>query len=106
VAGGTKGGVGEWLQVALKTPAAVGTLQLLATCPGADWKAGPRIKRIRLRFEDGPTQEETLADVQASQSITVKRKGPARLVRVELLELYRGSKWRDACVSELSLQGR
>jgi hypothetical protein len=106
VAGGKKGGVGEWLQVELKPPAALGTLQLLATCPGPDWKAGPRVKRIRLRFEDGPTQEETLSDVQASQSITVKRKNPARLVRVELLELYRGSKRQDACVTELSLQGR
>lgn len=45
VAGGRKGGVGEWLQLDLASPAALGALVLVATCPGADWRAGPRLKR-------------------------------------------------------------
>jgi hypothetical protein len=106
VPGGKKGGVGEWLQVELKARAELGAVQLLATCPGPDWKASPRLKRVRLRFEDGPVQEETLADVQSAQSIVVKRKAPARLVRIELLELYRGTKLQDACLGEVVLKGR
>jgi hypothetical protein len=106
VAGGKGGGVGEWLQVDLATPSVLGSVQLIATCPGADWKASPRVKKLRLRFEDGPAQEETLADVQSSQSIIVKRKAPARWLRVELVELYRGSKKQEACLTEVTPQAR
>jgi hypothetical protein len=106
VPGGKKGGVGEWLQLDFTTAAAVGSLKLVASCPGADWKASPRVKRVRLRFEDGPAQEETLADVQSSQSILLKRKEPARWIRVELLELYKGSRKQDACITEATPQGR
>jgi hypothetical protein len=106
VPGGKKGGVGEWLQVDLAAPAAIGAVQLLGTCPGADWKAAPRLKKVRLRFEDGPAQEETLADSQAVQSIAVKRKGPARWVRIEILELHAGSRRPDACLTEVTLLGR
>ncbi len=106
VAGGKGGGVGEWLQVDLAAPSVLGSVQLIATCPGADWRASPRVKKLRLRFEDGPAQEETLADVQSSQSIIVKRKTPARWLRVELVELYRGAKKQDACLTEVTPQAR
>lgn len=106
VAGGKKGGIGEWLQVELAAPAALGSVVLVGTCPGADWRAGPRLKRIRLRFEDGPPQEETLADVQAAQSIIVARKAPTKWLRIELLELYRGTRRQDACVTEVTPQAR
>jgi hypothetical protein len=106
VPGGKRGGVGEWLQVDLVAPAVLGSVQLLGTCPGADWKAGPRLKKVRLRFEDGPTLEAALGDVPAPQSIVVKRKAPARWVRIELLELYAGTKRQEACLSEVSPQGR
>ena len=76
------------------------------TCPGADWKAGPRLKRVRLRFQDGPAQDEALPDASGPQSIQVKRKDPVRWVRVELLDLYRGSKKQDACVTEVVPQAR
>lgn len=106
MAGGKKGGVGEWLRVDLAAPSTLGSVVLVATCPGADWKAGPRLKRIRLRFEDGPPQEETLADVQSAQSIIVARRAPARWLRIELLELYRGTRRQDACVTEVTPQVR
>lgn len=106
VAGGKKGGVGEWLQIDFTSPIELGLLQLLATCPGADWKASPRIKKLKLRFEDGPAQDESLADVQSTQSILVKRKAPARWVRIELVELYKGSKLQDACLTEVTPQAR
>jgi hypothetical protein len=106
VPGGKKGGVGEWLQVDLAAPAVLGSVQLVGICPGADWKAAPRLKKVRLRFEDGPAQEEALADVATAQSIAVKRKTPARWVRIELLELYPGSKRQDACLAGVTLLGR
>ena len=106
VAGGKRNGVGEWLQLDLATPTALGSLLLVGTCPGADWKAGPRPKRIRLRFEDGPAQEETLADLQAPQTVAVTRRTPARWVRIELLELYRGARRQEACITEVTPRGR
>ncbi len=104
--GGKKGGVGEWLQLDFAAPTVVGSLQLVATCPGGDWKASPRVKKVKIRFADGPAQEETLADVQSSQSIILKREEPVRWVRVELVELYKGSKWVDACLTEVVPQAR
>lgn len=106
VAGGKKGGVGEWLQLDFATPAQVGSLQLVTACPGSDWKASPRIKKVKLRFETGPAQDETLADVQSAQSITLKRKEPARWIRIELVELYKGSRKQDACLTEVTPQAR
>jgi hypothetical protein len=106
VAGGKKGGVGEWLRLDLAAPTALAALQVLGSCPGADWKAGPRLKRLRLRFEDGPAQDARLADLQGPQSIAVTRKAPASWVRVEVLELYRGGKRQDACVTEVVPQAR
>jgi hypothetical protein len=106
VAGGKKGGVGEWLQLELAAPTALSALQVVGSCPGADWKAGPRLKKVRLRYEDGPPQEAALADLQGPQSIAVARKAPARWVRIELLELHRGGKRPDACVTEVAPQAR
>jgi hypothetical protein len=106
IPGGKKGGVGEWLQLDFAAPTVLGSLKLIATCPGGDWKASPRVKKVKIRFADGPAQEETLADVQSSQSIIVKRKEPARWVRVELVELYKGSKWVDACLTDVVAQAR
>jgi hypothetical protein len=106
IPGGKKGGVGEWLQLDFAAPTVVGSLQLIATCPGNDWRASPRVKKVKIRFPDGPAQEETLADVQASQSIILKRKEPVRWIRVELAELYKGSKWVDACLTEVVPQAR
>ena len=63
-------------------------------------------RRSSSRFEDGPAQEESLADVQAPQSIILKRKEPARWIRIELLELYKGSRKQDACITEATPQGR
>ncbi len=105
-AGGKKGGVGEWLQLDLAAPASIGSLQLLGTCPGPDWKAGPRLKKVRLRFEDGPAQEETLADQASAHAIVVKRKGPARWIRIELLELHAGTRRQGPCITEATPQGR
>ena len=104
--GGRKGGVGEWLQLDFAAPTVVGSLQLVATCPGGDWKTSPRVKKLKVRFADGPAQEETLPDVQSSQSIILKRKEPVRWVRVELVELYKGSRWVDACLTEVVPQAR
>jgi hypothetical protein len=106
IPGGKKGGVGEWLQLDFAAPTVVGSLQLTATCPGGDWKASPRVKKVKIRFADGPAQDETLADVQSSQSIILKRKEPVRWLRVELVELYKGSKWVDACLTEVVPQAR
>jgi hypothetical protein len=105
-AGGKNGGVGEWLQLDFAAPATIGSLLLVGTCPGPDWKASPRLKKVRLRFVDGPAQEETLADVATAQSIRVKRKGPARWVRIELLEVFGGTARRNACITEATLQAR
>jgi hypothetical protein len=106
IPGGKRGGIGEWLQLDFAAPTVVGSLQLIATCPGTDWKASPRVKKVKIRFADGPAQDETLADVQASQSIILKRKDPVRWIRVELVELYKGSKWVDACLTEVVPQAR
>ncbi len=106
VAGGKKGGVGEWLQLDFASPAALGALTLLGTCPGNDWKASPRLKRVRLRFENGPAQEELLADGPAVQTVRVRRTAPTRWVRVEVLELYRGARHQDACITEVTAQRR
>jgi hypothetical protein len=106
MAGGKKGGVGEWLQLDLAAPSAIGSLQLVTACPGADWKASPRVKKVRIRYPDGPAQEESLADVTSPQSLTLKRKEPAGWIRLELVELYKGSKWQDACIAEAVPQAR
>jgi hypothetical protein len=106
VPGGKKGGVGEWLQLDLSAPAVLGSVQLLGTCPGADGKTAPRLKKVRLRFQDGPAQEEALADSQAPQSITVKRKTPVKWIRIELAELYAGTKRPDACLTDVTLRER
>jgi hypothetical protein len=36
----------------------------------------------------------------------LKRKDPVRWIRVELVELYKGSKWVDACLTEVVPQAR
>jgi hypothetical protein len=106
VPGGKKGGIGEWLQLDFTSAASIGSLKLVTSCPGADWKASPRVKKVKLSFDDGPAQEESLADVQALQSISLKRKEPARWIRIELVELYKGSRKQDACITEATPQGR
>lgn len=42
----------------------------------------------------------------SAQSIVVTRQAPAKWVRIELLELYRGTRRQDACVTEVTPEAR
>jgi hypothetical protein len=101
-----KGGVGEWLQVDFSRPVVLQSITLNGTCVGPTWKDASRLRRVRLRFSDGTPEEATLFDEQNSQRLAVRRSTPTQSIRVEVLEVYRGTKSAEACITALAAQPR
>jgi hypothetical protein len=101
-----KGGVGEWLQVDLSRPVVLQSITVNGACPGTIWKDASRLKRVRIRFSDGASEEATLFDEQSTQRLALKRTTPTQQVRVEVLEIYKGTRSQEACISELAVQPR
>ncbi|NMO21524.1 hypothetical protein HPC49_32465 [Pyxidicoccus fallax] len=105
---GAKGtGSGEWLAFSFDMPV---TVQQLTLIPGYNkspevWRNNARLKQVRLHFEEGPHQDVTLEDSPAPQHIRIARKSPFKGVKLEILSVYPGKRFADACVSEVDFSG-
>lgn len=110
VEGGAGPGAGQWWQVELKEAMALKAILLSPGCGATKqtWDARPRLRRIRLTYSDGATQDVMFGDagLHEVRKIDVARDERTLSLRVEILEVYPGTKTADACISEVSLVPR
>lgn len=103
--------VGEWLRVALEGKREIAEIGIVAGYDkvrrdrwGDRWKINTRLKRVRLSFEDGQQREVQLSDTRPMQYFRLSAR--SSWVKITVLEVYPGSRFSDACISEVAVKGR
>jgi hypothetical protein len=100
---GDKGdGVGQWLEVEFKEAQDISRLDLWNGYQRSDdhFEKNGRIKRLRVTL-DGASEELEVADDSGMQRLALGKPVKAKTVKLEVLEVYPGSKYKDLVVSEL-----
>lgn len=107
-------GKGEWIELSWPKPRQVPSLTIL---PGhaksrSLFFANNRVKRARFTFSDGFKFETDFKDVPALQHIIPSQfpegtyepwEGKVTSLRIEILDVYKGEKYDDTCISEIVL---
>ncbi len=112
--GSVGAGEGESLELRWSTPTPVTTIAVLPgyAKSGDTFRQNARIRRARVTFSDGYSTELEFADAPALQfAPAYSRKTPwedawdalVTSVKLEILEVYPGTRFKDACLSELLL---
>jgi serine/threonine protein kinase len=63
-----------------------------------------RLRRVRVRFDDGTTVDRSVPDGQRElviDGLSVR----SRTVRIEALSVWPGTRWADLCISEVVVEG-
>ena len=71
------------------------------------FKQNNRIKKLRLKYENGLTKpryvKHTLEDTMIMQYIEFKEPVFMNNLKLQIIEVYKGSKWDDTCISEIKI---
>jgi hypothetical protein len=102
VEGSAGDGVGEWIEVELKEPQDIAWLDVWNGYQRSDdhFQKNGRLKKIRVSL-DGAAQELQVEDDSGVQRLDLGKVVKAKTVKLEVLEVYPGSKYKDLVVSEL-----
>ena len=63
-----------------------------------------RVKKLKIIFSDERYQIADLKDVNNFQRILIDRDSPTKFIKLEILEVYKGSKFNDTCISEIDFE--
>ena len=108
-------GVGEWLQIDFARATPVSGFEIMNGYWRLDQRLfeNNRVKRIRVDFSDGESEEFTLADPVSGEYQPTLTSSGERLafakthlttdVRFTILEVYPGNRWNDTCITNISL---
>jgi VWFA-related protein len=96
-------GIGEWAQFDFDKPVRLKAIKIIAgyTKTKRIFRANNRVKKLRLHFSDGKTQEVRLGDKMTYQTIDIDRSTPTRSLKLEILDVYKGKRYHDTAISEV-----
>lgn len=99
-------GIGEWLKITFTEAKKVEKVGILGGYPKTDklFKQNNRIKTATLVLSNGDTQVIKFKDSKEMQYFTVESSAKTSYVKVVINSVFRGSKYRDTCVSELEIK--
>lgn len=99
-------GIGEWTRFGFDTPRKIKAIKILAGYAKTDpvyWNNN-RVKKVKVIFSDGEPQIAELKDVNEFQRILIDRDRPTKFVKLEILEVFKGRKFDDTCISEIDFE--
>lgn len=104
---GAKGnGVGEWIQLSSDKVATLSGIEIVAGYAKSSnlFKQNNRIKKIEISFSNGTSVVKTLKDnIMGFQKINFSTPVTSKIVKIKILDVYKGSKYNDTCISEIKL---
>lgn len=104
---GAKGdGVGEWIKYEFDEPKTINIIMLFNGYGKSEsiFKNNARIKKLKLTFSNGNNQIVELKDIFEMQEIIINKEISTTSVKFEIIDVYKGSKFRDACISSVSFE--
>ena len=107
-------GDGEWVIVYFKEATDLTEIRLANGCQDywsdAGWgdlySKNPRVKKLKIESNKGDTEFWNLSDTGGWQTLSVDMKDVSNLTLTIVGDVYRGTKWSDAAISELSFRGK
>jgi VWFA-related protein len=99
-------GIGEWVQFGFDAPKTLKAMKIIAgyTKTPAVYQANNRVKKLMLVFSDGQSQTVSLADQYGFQRVLIDRDKPTRFIKLVIMEVYKGSRYDDTCISEIEFE--
>lgn len=104
--GDSGNGIGESIEFHLDGPKTITAMKIITGYAKSDklFKANNRIKEIKISFSSHFSQVATLADTQQYQRVGFNIGPPTTMVRLTILDIYKGSAYNDACISEIEFE--
>jgi hypothetical protein len=104
VEGAEGDGIGEWVQFDFDKEYKVGRIDIISgySKSRAIFKANNRIKNLELIFSDGSKISLDLKDTMDLQQIKIEPR-VTKSIKFVIKDVYKGSKYKDACISEMKL---
>jgi hypothetical protein len=105
---GVKGpGKGQWLRIEIIGEARIKAVGIL---PGYGksvdvWHDNNRVKKARLTFSNKKQKIVGLKDEDEMQWFEIAASAPVEWLKIEILDVYRGDRYNDTCISEVDLRG-
>lgn len=99
-------GIGEWIQLNFDSNHVINGLEISNGYKKSEslYEKNSRAKTIRLHFSDGSSQEFELADeFMGIQRLQFASPIVTNYIRIELVDMYSGTKYEDTCITELSV---
>jgi hypothetical protein len=99
-------GIGEWIKFGFDTPRKVKAIKILAGYAKTEavYLNNNRVKKLKVIFSDGEPQIAELKDVNDFQRLLIDRDRPTKFVKLEIMEVYKGRKFDDTCLSEIDFE--
>jgi hypothetical protein len=85
-----------------KTPTAIATVSVLCGIPQEEFGTSNRIKQLRVTLSDGTNRVFSLPDETGMQGFRTDHPPPVDWIRLEILEVYHGSKTKTTPVAEIA----
>jgi hypothetical protein len=104
---GVKGhGIGEYIAFEFSEPETLSEIELVNGYAKSDkiFAANGRIKELQLTFSNGDIASVYLDDTSDPQIIEMTGTKRANWLRLEITDVYEGSRWADTAISELRLR--
>lgn len=100
--GRSDSGIGEWLQMILPAPQTLQQITVINGCRrlGEKYILNHRVKRARLTFSNGSTQDVVLKDTHKPQVVKF-RSVRTRSVRLTITSIYKGKLGHTTCLTEM-----
>ena len=97
-------GIGEWVEFTFKPRIMLESISIINGYTRSEtlYQANNRVKKMRISFDDGTYFDRELKDGEHKpQIITLPEAKQTGKFRLIILEIYKGSKYNDTCISEV-----
>lgn len=104
VEGAQDDGVGEWVEISGTTQQSLSGIRIINGYAKSSDTYGKnnRVKKIRIELSDGIIFEKELKDgIMDFQTINLDRQVKTDFIKITILEVYRGTIYKDTCISEI-----
>lgn len=105
VEGAKNDGIGEWIMLSGGQQDLTGLSIINGYAKSTDlYTKNNRVKKIRIELSDGTVLEKSLSDgTLGFQTINFDNQVKIDFVKITVLDVYKGSKYSDTCISEIEL---